>query len=158
MKSFTAILALALLAAIPAMAEETPEQIVTQLQVTYETNMKAMDDGNIDAFMALYAEDYIGRIPPDGTFDRDQIREIASGEMKQNRRARIKYTVENVEFVAVESEGGKRREIVASVLQTIMNEAIDRQGNPVKKSLKVRFKDTVVKNGDQWQIRIREPQ
>lgn len=155
MKSFTAILALALFVAIPAMAEETPEQIVTQLQAAYDANTKAMDAGKIDEFMALFAEDYIGKVPPDAILDREQIRDIVINEMTQTRRAHFTYQVENVEFV--EAEGGKR-ETVATVLQVIVNEAIDRQGKKVKKSLKLRFKDTVVKNGDQWQIRIREPQ
>ena len=155
MKSFVAVLALVAAAALPVMAaEETPEQIVSQLQVAYDQNTKAMDDGNIDAFMTLFAEDYVGKVPPDGQFDKEQVREIVLGEMKQTRRARGTYVVENVEFV----DAGGKREIVATVLQTIVNEAIDRQGKKVKKSLKVRYHDTVVKNGTTWQIKLREPQ
>lgn len=158
MKLFSALLALAVFAAIPATAAETPEQIIPQLQAAYDQNTKAMDDGNIDAFMTLFAEDYVGIVPPDGKFDREQVREIAAGEMKQNRRARSTYTIENVEFVEVDAEGGKRTDIVATVLQTIVNEALDRQGKKVKKTLKVRFRDTVAKNGAGWQIKLREPQ
>jgi len=158
MKLLSALLALAVFAALPAMAAETPEQIIPQLQAAYDQNTKAMDDGNIDAFMVLFAEDYAGMIPPDGKFDRDQVREIAAGEMKQTRRARSTYTIENVEFVEVDAEGGKRTDTVATVLQTIVNEALDRQGKKVKKTLKVRFRDTVAKNGASWQIKLREPQ
>lgn len=158
MKLFSTLLALAVFAVLPAMAAETPEQIIPQLQADYDQNTKAMDEGNIDAFMALYADDYAGIVPPDGKFDREQIREIATGEMKQTRRARSTYTIENVEFVQVDVEGGKRTDVVATVLQTIVNEALDRQGKKVKKTLKVRFRDTVAKNGADWQIKLREPQ
>jgi len=158
MKSLTAILALVVFATLPAMAEETPEQIMPQLQSAYDQNTKAMDETNIDAFMALFADDYVGKIPPAGSFDREQIREIATGEMKHGRRARSTYVIEKVELVNVDTDGGKRREIVATVLQSIVNEAIDREGKKVRKSLEVRFRDTVVKNGANWQISVREPQ
>ena len=155
MKSFALLLVLAITAALPAIADETPEQIVTQLQAAYDQNTKAMDDGNIDDFMMLFADDYVGKIPPDGQFDKEQVRELVLTEIKQSRRAHYIYTVENVEFV--DGEGGKR-ETVATVLQTIVNEAVDRQGQKVKKTLKVRFKDSVVKTGASWQIKLREPQ
>lgn len=158
MKKLTALLSLAVFAVLPAMAESTPEELVPQLQAAYDQNTKAMDDGDIDAFMELFAESYAGVVSADERLDREQVREIALAEMKQSRRIRSTYSVENVELVEVDADGGRRTEIVATVLQMIVDETVDRQGKKVRKSLKVHHRDTFAKNGASWQILVRESQ
>lgn len=158
MKKLTALLSLAVFAVLPAMAESTPEELVPQLQAAYDQNTKAMVDGDIDAFMELFAEGYVGVDSADERLDREQVREIALTEMKLPRRARSTYSVEKVELVEVDADGGRRTEIVASVLQMIVDETVDRQGKKVRKSLKVHYRDTFAKNGASWQILVRESQ
>lgn len=158
MKKLTALLSLAVFAVLPAMAESTPEELVPQLQAAYDQNTKAMVDGDIDAFMELFAEGFVGVVSADENLDREQIREFALAEMKQSRRARSTYSVEKVELVEVDADGGRRTEIVATVLEMSVDEAVDRQGKKVRKSLKVHHRDTFAKNGASWQILVREYQ
>lgn len=156
MKKLTALLSFAVFAVLPALAEPTAEEIVPQLQAAYDQNTEAMDKGDIDAFMELFAEGYAGVGSADERLDREQVREIALAEMKPPRHAWSTYSVEKVDLVEVDADGGKRTEIVATVLQTTVTETSDRQGKKIRKSLKVHYRDTVAKNGASWQILVRE--
>ncbi|MCM2314130.1 MAG: nuclear transport factor 2 family protein [Thermoanaerobaculia bacterium] len=158
MKMLTALLTFSIFTILPAMAEPASREIVSQLQAAYDQNTKAMDDGDIDAFMELFAESYVGDVSADERLDREQVREIALAEMNQPRRARSTYSVEKVDLVEVDADGGTRTEIVATVLQTTVDETVDRQGKKVRKTLKVHYRDTFAKNGTNWQILLRESQ
>lgn len=152
MKKLTALLSFAVFAVLPAMAESAPEELVRELQAAYDQNTKAMDDGDLDAFMELFAEGYVAVVSADERLDREQVRELASAEMERARRPRSTYSVQKVDFI----DGGRRTELVATVLQTIVNETVDRQGKKVRKSLKVHYRDTFAKHGASWQITLRE--
>ncbi len=159
MKSIRTMLAvLVVVCSFPALAEDTAEPTLKeQLQRAYDQSQKALDKNNVDGYMALFADDY-STIAAGYKVTREQARALAEATVKRPKRASITTVIDKVEEVEVTVDGDKRTETVATVFQTIENEAVDREGKTVKKSLKLTFRDTVVKNGDSWQVQLRVPQ
>lgn len=154
----TMLAVLVVVCAFPAFAEDTAEPTLKeQLQRAYDQSQKALDKNNVDGYMALFADDY-STIAAGYKVTREQARAMAEATVKRPKRVLITTVVDKVEEAEVTVDGEKRTETVATVFQTLENEAVDREGKKFKKSLKMTFRDTLVKNGDSWQVRLRVPQ